>query len=36
LYRDVSQGLAPPGIEYYLPLFFEETATLFDYLPADT
>ena len=36
LYRDVSQGLAPPGIEYYLALFFEETATLFDYLPADT
>ena len=33
LYRDVSQGLPPPGIEYYLPLFFEETATLFDYLP---
>jgi len=36
LYRDVSQGLCPPGIEYYLPLFFEEMATLFDYLPADT
>ena len=34
LYRDVSQGLAPAGIEYYLPLFFEQTATLFDYLPA--
>ncbi|HMJ49910.1 MAG TPA: CarD family transcriptional regulator, partial [Burkholderiales bacterium] len=33
LYKDVSQGLAPAGIEYYLPLFFEETATLFDYLP---
>jgi transcription-repair coupling factor (superfamily II helicase) len=33
IYRDVSSGLAPPGIEYYLPLFFEETATLFDYLP---
>ncbi|MDA8383414.1 MAG: transcription-repair coupling factor [Betaproteobacteria bacterium] len=33
LYRDVSQGLAPAGIEYYLPLFFEKTATLFDYLP---
>jgi transcription-repair coupling factor (superfamily II helicase) len=35
IYRDVSQGLAPSGIEYYLPLFFETTATLFDYLPAD-
>ncbi|SCY13843.1 transcription-repair coupling factor [Thiohalorhabdus denitrificans] len=33
LYRDVSQGLAPGGIEYYLPLFFERTATLADYLP---
>ena len=35
LYRDVSEGRAPAGIEYYLPLFFEETATLFDYLPDD-
>ncbi len=34
LYQDVSQGSAPGGIEYYLPLFFERTATLFDYLPA--
>ncbi len=33
IYREVSQGAAPPGIEYYLPLFFEETATLFHYLP---
>ncbi|MBT9568383.1 MAG: transcription-repair coupling factor [Thiobacillus sp.] len=33
LYKDVSNGLAPAGIEYYLPLFFEDTATLFDYLP---
>lgn len=33
LYKDVSNGLAPAGIEYYLPLFFEKTATLFDYLP---
>jgi transcription-repair coupling factor (superfamily II helicase) len=33
LYRDVGEGLAPAGIEYYLPLFFEETASLFDYLP---
>ncbi len=35
-YQDVSQGLAPAGIEYYLPFFFDETATLFDFLPADT
>src|SRR5450759_3147370 len=34
LYKDISNGLAPPGIEYYLPLFFESTATLFDYIPA--
>ncbi|MFO7542579.1 MAG: transcription-repair coupling factor [Thiobacillus sp.] len=36
LYKDVSNGLAPSGIEYYLPLFFDDTATLFDYLPAET
>ncbi len=35
IYRDVSNGVAPAGIEYYLPLFFEATATLFDYLPAE-
>lgn len=33
IYQDVSEGRAPNGLEYYLPLFFEETATLFDYLP---
>ncbi|MBL4827506.1 MAG: transcription-repair coupling factor, partial [Spongiibacteraceae bacterium] len=33
IYQDVSQGIAPAGIEYYLPLFFEQTSTLFDYLP---
>ncbi len=33
VYRDVSDGLAPAGIEYFLPLFFDDTATLFDYLP---
>jgi transcription-repair coupling factor (superfamily II helicase) len=32
VYRDVSQGLAPAGIEYYLPLFYRETNSLFDYL----
>ena len=36
LYKDVSAGMAPNGIEYYLPLFFEATATVFDYLPATT
>tara|TARA_B110000967_G_scaffold16092_1_gene15218 strand:+ start:4524 stop:8036 length:3513 start_codon:yes stop_codon:yes gene_type:complete len=33
VYRDIKDGIAPQGIEYYLSLFFEETATLFDYLP---
>src|SRR5229473_7345310 len=33
IYKDVSNGVAPAGIEYYLPLFFERTATIFDYLP---
>ena len=36
LYRDVSSGIAPAGIEYYLPLFFDAVATLFDYLPGST
>jgi transcription-repair coupling factor (superfamily II helicase) len=34
LYRDISNGLTPGGIEYYLPLFFDSTATLADYVPA--
>jgi transcription-repair coupling factor (superfamily II helicase) len=33
IYRDISAGTPSAGIEYWLPLFFEETATLFDYLP---
>ncbi len=33
LYRDVTEGIAPAGIEYYLPLFYETTSSLFDYLP---
>ncbi|WP_044011923.1 transcription-repair coupling factor [Legionella massiliensis] len=35
VYEAVSDGQFPSGIEYYLPLFFEQTATFFDYLPAD-
>ena len=31
LYKDMAQGVAGPGIEYYLPLFFDHTATLLDY-----
>ncbi len=35
VYKDLGAGLASAGIEYYLPLFFEQTASLFDYLGAD-
>jgi transcription-repair coupling factor (superfamily II helicase) len=35
-YREVSAGRAPGGCEYYLPLFFEHCASLFDYLPEGT
>ncbi len=35
MYRGVSEGLAPAGVEFYQPLFFDSGATLFDYLPAD-
>ena len=34
LYQDLKAGVLPSGIEYMLPLFFNQTATLFDYLPA--
>ncbi|MCX2794455.1 transcription-repair coupling factor [Microbulbifer thermotolerans] len=37
IYQDISAGIAPAGIEYYLPLFFGgNCASLFDYLPADS
>ncbi|MDX1633367.1 MAG: transcription-repair coupling factor [Marinobacter sp.] len=36
IYQDITQAITPPGIEYYLPLFFDNTATLFDYLPPET
>ena len=36
VYRDVSAGMAPGGIEYFLPLFFERTSHLFEYLPPDS
>ncbi len=35
IYKDIAQGLAGAGIEYYLPLFFDETATIFDYIGDD-
>ncbi|HEY0942696.1 MAG TPA: transcription-repair coupling factor [Steroidobacter sp.] len=36
IYRDIAEGSPPPGIEYYLPLFFDGTATLLDYMPQNT
>ena len=36
VYRDISLGIFPPGIEYYLPMFYPSCDTLFDYLPNQT
>ncbi|WP_448568431.1 transcription-repair coupling factor [Thalassotalea ganghwensis] len=36
IYHQVSNGIMPAGIEYYLPLFFQHTNTLCDYLSEDT
>lgn len=37
VFTDVSGGIAPAGIEYYLPLFFaEDLGSLFDHLPRNT
>ncbi len=36
IYKDVSKGVASGGIEWYLPLFFEQTATFLDYLPINS
>lgn len=33
MYQDISEGICTPGVEYYLPFFFEKTTTFFDYLP---
>lgn len=35
-YKEVGDGISFAGIEYYLPLFFEHTATIFDYLSASS
>lgn len=35
VYQQVTKQIWPAGIEYYLPLFFKECATLFDYLPKE-
>lgn len=36
VYQDISEGICSPGIEYYLPFFFNKTGTLFDYLPENS
>ncbi len=36
IYKDIDQGIATGGIEYYLPIFFEQTATIFDFLGAES
>ncbi|MCS2609420.1 transcription-repair coupling factor [Halomonas dongshanensis] len=36
LYNDALKGIPSPGLEQYLPLFFEETASLFDHVDAAT
>ena len=36
MYEDITEGICTPGIEYYLPLFFKATSTIFDYLPENS
>ncbi|QEI12276.1 transcription-repair coupling factor [Cellvibrio japonicus] len=36
VFQDISAGISPPGVEYYLPLFFDSCSNLFDYLPQNT
>ncbi len=36
VYKDVSKGIPTAGIEYFLPLFFDSTALITDYLPKET
>ncbi len=36
IYQEVSQGIIPNGIEYYLPLFFDELSSIFNYIPRNT
>lgn len=35
VYADVTEGMAPAGVEYYLPLFFDELDSLAAYLPPE-
>lgn len=36
VYTNINDGLVSPGIEYYLPLFFDECSSLFASLPSNT
>ena len=36
IYRGVSNNHLPAGVEYYLPLFCDETSTFFDYIPENS
>ncbi len=36
VYKDISRGIPTAGIEYFLPLFFDSTALVTDYLPKNT
>ena len=36
VYKDVSKGIPTAGIEYFLPVFFDSTALVTDYLPKNT
>ena len=33
IYSDISEGISPSGIEYYLPLFYPECSYFMDYFP---
>ena len=35
IYKDMGAGIPSAGIESYLPLFFDNTSTVFDYLPQE-
>ncbi len=36
MYKDLAQGIASPGIEFYLPLFFDRLESIVDYFPKFT
>ena len=36
IYNEISNGNIPPGTEFYMPLFFDSTSTLLDYLPSSS